>query len=244
MISCIIIRLSSFGDYSNIIYNNENLLKLLNKFDGTDFLPRIVQEMLPDASISTRIQLSSPSGANIITILSTRIDIEFASNRKEGFTKVELKELKDKSVQYLNWVYKAFSDVIQDANRMAWFVTNMLFEIDDTEKIRYREKYLKNVEFYSNDMTDEFCVRYSARKAYSDDCFCDDFNVITTINKWNSSIGFTQVDGYKIEFDINTLSENKRNRFNSSNFGLFTDAAVVYQNKLEEDFINEYRTQL
>lgn len=241
MVSSIFIKLSSFGDYSDITYNNEYLMRVLNEFSGTDFLPGVAQEILPDSTISSRIQLRSPSGSDIITILSTRIDIEFASDRKEGFTKKEQSEIKNKGTQYLKWIYDAFKDIIPDANRMAWFVTYMLFEIDETEKIHFRDKYLKTTNFYSSDMTDEFGVRYSGRKSYKDASFSDDFNIITTINKWNSSVGLNQVDGYKIEFDINTIKENKKNRFNNSSFELFVNAAIHYQEKLEEDFINVYR---
>lgn len=241
MVSSIFIKLSSFGDYSDIIYNNEYLMRVLNKFSGTDFLPGVAQEILPDSTISSRIQLRTPSGSNIITIQSTRIDIEFASDRKEGFTKEEQLDIKNKGTLYLNWIYDAFKDIIQDANRMAWFVTYMLFEIEESEKIYFRDKYLKTVNFYSSDMTDEFGVRYSGRKSYKDDSFADDFNIITTINKWNSSVGLNQVDGYKIEFDINTIKENKKNRFNNSSFELFVNAAIYYQENLEEDFINAYR---
>ena len=91
------------------------------------------------------------------------------------------------------------------ANRVAWFVSYVLFEIDDDEKQEYINRFLKKPTFYQSNCTDDLLVRFSGRSEYNLAGRKEIINVITTISRLLSSPGAPiEVDGYKIDFDINT----------------------------------------
>lgn len=138
----------------------------------------------------------------------------------------------------LSTVYQLFDEVIPMANRVAWFVSYVLFEIDDDEKQEYINRFLKKPTFYQSNCTDDLLVRFSGRSEYNLAGRKEIINVITTISRLLSSPGAPiEVDGYKIDFDINTWQENRKNRFDCSNIENFISVACEYQNNLEADFI-------
>ena len=138
-------------------------MKVIGAFKSQDFLPNVVSEMLADGSISQRIQLRNTSGSLSITILSERVDIEWSAGRKEGFSEDEKKSLQSDLYQMLNMVYQVYDEVIPAANRVAWFVSYVMFEIDDDEKQEYIDRFLKKPKFYQSNSADDLLIRFSGR---------------------------------------------------------------------------------
>lgn len=238
MVSNISYKLSAFADYTNISCTSENIMKIISAFKGIDFLPNVISEMLSDGNVSQRIQLRIASGGLSVTILSERIDIELSSGRKEGFSADEKKSLQKELYQMLSTVYQVFDEVIPIANRVAWFVSYVLFEIGDNEKQEYINRFLKKPAFYQANSTDDLLVRFSGREESLIAGRKENINVITTISRLLSDPGApVEIDGYKIDFDINTWQENRKNRFDCPNIEDFIAVAYGYQNKLEADFI-------
>ena len=91
---------------------------------------------------------------------------------------------------------------------------------------------------FQSNSADDLLIRFSGR---GENCIAEHkeiINVITTISRLISSPGAPiEVDGYKIDFDINTWQGNRKNRFDCSNIEDFITVACEYQNKLEADFI-------
>lgn len=138
----------------------------------------------------------------------------------------------------LSTVYQVFDEVIPIANRVAWFVSYVLFEIGDNEKQEYINRFLKKPVFYQANSTDDLLVRFSGREESLIAGRKENINVITTISRLLSDPGApVEIDGYKIDFDINTWQENRKNRFDCPNIEDFIAVAYGYQNKLEADFI-------
>lgn len=161
-----------------------------------------------------------------------------SSGRKEGFSDDEKKSLRSEIYQLLKTVYQLFDEVIPIANRVAWFVSYVLFEIGDNEKEEYINRFLKRPAFYQSNSTDDLLVRFSGRDESSIAGHLETINAITTISRLISVPGAPiEVDGYKIDFDINTWQENRKNRFDYPNIENFIAVACEYQNKLEADFI-------
>ena len=50
-----------------------------------------------------------------------------------------------------------------------------------------------------------------------------------------------EVDGYRIDFDINTWQENRKNRFYNEDIKAFVEKSIAFQKCLEEDFIYEFK---
>lgn len=109
---------------------------------------------------------------------------------------------------------------------------------DDEKKSLRSEIYQLLKTVYQSNSTDDLLVRFSGRDESSIAGHLETINAITTISRLISVPGaLIEVDGYKIDFDINTWQENRKNRFDCPNIENFIAVACEYQNKLEADFI-------
>lgn len=240
MIAHIFTRLSSFADYRVLEYSNENIKRIVDSFRAVDVVPSMVSESVQFREQLPRIQLMSLRFPLFITILTQRIDISVSATAKDGFSDVERSEQKHNLPFYLESILNLFSDKIPLANRLAWFNTYMYFDIDEIEKMSFKQKCLKETKFFSKHPTDDFSARFSSREECTQ--MQEQFNVLMSVNKifTHGPEKFT-VDGYKIDFDINTLQENQKNRFQGQDCYIFAEAATMYQSQLEGEFINVYR---
>ena len=101
---------------------------------------------------------------------------------------------------------------------------------------------MKPISFYESNATDEFMVRYSGREKVQLDNFEETLNILTTITRFLANQGTNvEIDGYKIDFDINTWQKNRKNRFDGNTVISFVEKATEFQEKLEADFINVYK---
>ena len=242
MIANISYKLSAFADYTDISYTSENVLKIITALKEMDLLPGVVQEILVDGNASRRIQLTSVNGDLVVTIFSSRIDAEITSLNKSGFADKERKELIPQLCGIIRTLFEVFGETIPIANRLAWFVSYVNFEIDAEEKKSFREAFLKPISFYESNATDEFMVRYSGREQVQLDNFEETLNILTTITRFLANQGTNvEIDGYKIDFDINTWQKNRKNRFDGNTVISFVEKATEFQEKLEADFINVYK---
>ncbi len=142
-------------------------------------------------------------------------------------------------------IEETFVDEIQTANRLAWY-TDFDFG-DENEKVKFKNKFLKENDFYETlTPSSEFMVRYAGRKETSICNSREVFNIITTIENWKEDQGLNVAkiassDGYKIGVDINTIWENKKNRFSVQHYDEFMKIAVDLQNSVKESFLHEYQ---
>lgn len=237
MLSNISYKFSTFADYSNIMYSQDNIRILMDAFRADDFLPGMVNQIAPDARIPQRLQLSSANQLCRITILNERIDMEIYSDQKSGFAKEKVDEIRQLMVESMQKIYKAFEASIPDAYRLAWNVSYVYFEVSQEEMMQFRSRFLKDPSFYQENATDEFVARFAGRISREIAGRPEMHNVLTTIERLfpTPGIGY-QVDGYKIGFDINTHQANRKNRFADTDFKEFMDGAYRIQNHLEDDF--------
>lgn len=240
MLSNISYKFSTFADYSNIMYSQDNIRILLDVFGDNDFLPGMVNQIAPDARIPQRLQLSSANQLCSITILNERIDMEIYSDQKSGFPKQNIVEIRQLMAESMQKIYKAFEISIPDAYRLAWNVAYVYFEVSQEEMMQFRSRFLKDSSFYQENATDEFIARFAGRVSKEIGGRPEMHNVLTTIERLfpTPGIGY-QVDGYKIGFDINTHQANRKNRFTDIDFKEFITGAYQIQNQLESDFFGD-----
>ena len=242
MIANVLYRFSIFADFQFITYNKQNIIKLLKVFDNEEFLPSVIQELLPTGVIAQRIQLIAKDGFSSITFLSERIDIQIIASRKEGFNNVEIKSNKDLLANYMKTIYDVFSDVIPEANRLAWIVDYVNFELTSEQKSLFKNRFQKELPFFKEGETEDMLIRYSAKKRSSVNNKEEVFNVITTIGKWLTNPQTElEIDGYKIEYDINTDGNNKKNRFDKESFDDFISKASAFQEEMNKEFVYNER---
>ena len=240
MMSHVLMRLSSFADYDSLSYSNKHIKKIFDFFSDVELLPNIIPEISQNGMSSPRMQLKVSNFPIIITILTNRIDIDIFSNNQEGFNEEEKSYFNKEILKYMKDIIKCFSNEIQFANRLAWFVSYIYYEISEEDKLNFKNKYLNKTNFFNENETDDFNVRYCSRR--TNELIHEHFNIIMSISRLSTiSPQNVIIDGYKIDFDINTIHENKKNRFSEHDYDEFLKVVLKYQEELEGEFINVYK---
>lgn len=240
MISNITYRLSCFSDYSLLAYNKKDVIAILEKFDELDLAPTIAQEIQQDGTVSQRMQFLANGGSVFIAIHSDRIDIQLTSNDKAGFSCDKAEQVKNDLCKYMSRLFEVYSDRISDSYRIAWFTSYIYFEIDKKQKEVYRNKFIKELPFFMENRLDEFLARYGARRSVDIGGNLENLNIIATIQQYATNMGPDKVvDGFKIDYDINTWQFDKRNRFSPKAFEPFSDAALKLQKELDKEVLPE-----
>lgn len=125
---------SCFGDYSKIVYNNENVIKVLRSFDDLNLVPTNIVESRPNLELNQRLSFASLDGLFGISIFSERIDIRRTSNKRNGFDEEEIDLLSKELIDCLIRIRDIFSDGILAPYRLVWFVSYVIFEMTEEEK--------------------------------------------------------------------------------------------------------------
>ncbi len=238
MVSNITYRLSAFSDYSLIAYNKDDVIKILSDFTDVILTPVVISEMLTGNTVSQRMQFLAQNGLLIITIFSERIDIQITSNRKDGFQPEEVEDVKQKIGQYMNLILNVFSDRVSPPHRLAWFTSYVYFEQSDEEKNAYRNKFLKELNYFKTNRLDDTIARFGARRTVEICGREETLNVLLTINRHILDQGTDmEVDGYKADYDINTWQGNRVNRFSIDDIKDFIEQAFIQQKALNEEVL-------
>lgn len=241
MVSNIVYKFSAFADYGNISFSQQNMNLLMETFADRELIPAMVNEVTGDGRSMSRLQLATADRLLCISVMSGRIDIQIASDKKGGFDGGQQAQLKAVMADCMGKIYRVFDEIIQESYRLAWDVTYVYFEIDEQERLAYRNRFLQEVPFYKEGYTDEFVAQYVGRREEEIHGRKEWMNVLTTIDRWFPGTGVgnvATVDGYKIEFDINTDHNSRKNRFAGESFGQFIEAAAEIQKELEESFFH------
>lgn len=240
MLSNISYKFSAIADFSSIQYNQDTLLKLLQGFEGENWVPNMMQMPTPNGYVTGGgIQLFSEQNNRNITLMPNRFDVQWSAEQKQGFVIEEQETAFREMPEQMKRLYGILGDGIPEAMRLAWDVVYAYFEIDEETRKQFRSRFLKDTSFYAEHAVDEFAANYVARTEADIAGSKENINVVTNMNRWfpEAGMGF-RVDGYRIEFDINTDQWNKKTRFAPEMFGEFVAKAVEIQRLLEKEVLD------
>ena len=246
MFSNVIYKLSTFSDYSSISYNQDDTFTFIKSLSDFNLVPSIYQEILPNGSLSRRLHFLGNNGL-LIMINSGRIDIQLTSDKKEGFDKEAISSIKEIFIKIYNCIFSLWGEIVSNPNRLAWYTSCVYFEITENQKADYRNRFLKEISFFKEDRLDDIKIgsgQYNKKgeeiKIYKYQDLNEKINIITTINRIEENLDSdAPIDGYRIDYDINTWQNNKRNRFSCENIETFMNISTDLQQKLDEEFLHE-----
>ena len=232
-------RLAAFGDFSRLDYNKENLFAVMNTF-SEPVTPRIVQEQHPDGTVKQRMQIILKNGMAMMTIGSGCIDIQYTTNKKAGFTSNELPAIRKDMSDAIEKVFMAFSNQASKPCRLAWNTTYMCFDMTDEERETYRNKFLHEPDFFRENRTNDTMIRYGCQKTVMINDKEEKMNAIVTVgdNGFDLGAGIT-VNGYKIDYDINTWQGDRNYRFDPEDFSAFVEKSAEIQKEMDEEMLPE-----
>lgn len=236
MFANIAYRFTAFADYSVLSFSQERMTSMFKAFEDFSLIPSIVPDVISDIN-SPRMRFITDTGLSI-AMMSERIDIEIVSKKREGFSESEKDKAASTLLQCIERIYNTFSLIIQDADRLAWGASFVYADISREDKEKFRDRFLKPISFYDGIITDEFNVQYCGRKPVllNNSLGEEKINILTSVSNYYGTL--SNIDGYLVMFDINTIPENKKNRFNIEGFKIFIDKARKIQKEAGVNFIN------
>ena len=238
MISNITYKLSTFSNYSFLSYNKNDVIKVLSVFDDPTLAPGTMQEIHFDGVVSQRMQFVAQNGLFVMVINSDRIDISLTSNEREGFSKAKIPEIVEELTKSMEKLFSVFEDRVSIPNRLAWNTSYVYFDISEDEKKLFRARFLKDLEFFENSRLDDTVIRYAGQREAIIENQLEKINVLATINSYVTDPGTEiEINGFRIDYDINTWQGNRLNRFHSPGIKEFVDKAVLLQNELNNEIL-------
>lgn len=217
MVSNVMYKFSVFGDFSQLKYSSDNMKKLLDVKAEKILIPNVISQAGLSGTVEQRMQLVSTDHTIIISVLQERIDVEIYSDKQTGFGSEHFRKIVLQLVELMRQIHLVFQEEISDATRMALVARYVYFDISDEIKAGFRDRFVNTLDFYKDKMTDEFFVNIVGNITYKINNKDEVMNVVTVITRLFPSQGIgvdIPVDGYQIDFDINTMPQNKENRFN------------------------------
>ena len=237
-IANIMYKLICFANYNDLDYNKEDVIKILGAFDDPTIAPSVVSEIRVDGVVKQRMQFTAQNGLFSITINSGRIDIQLTSNDKLGFVSDKLPEVRNYLIESLAKLYTIFDSRAPIPHRLAWNTSYVYFEISQDEKNAYRNKFLRELEFFKENRLEDTLIRYAGQREATISAEREKINVLATINSYITDPGTEiEVNGFKIDYDINTWQGNRRNRFEVGSFSEFVERATEIQKALNEEIL-------
>ena len=119
-----------------------------------------------------------------------------------------------------------------------WFTSYVYFEQTEEEKKKYRNKFLNELEFFKEGRLDDINAVYAARRDIRIGEREERLNVLTTISRYLAGVGTDkEVDGFQIDYDINTWQGNRKNRFSAEEIEEFISGSFDIQNSPNKEIL-------
>ena len=238
LVANIMYKLLTFANYSMLSYNKEDVNKILNIFDDVTIAPFVVTETRQDGISSQRMHFVSQDGLFVVQINTDRIDISLYSNQKEGFSDEERKDAQRNLITTITNLYDIFLKRASIPHRLAWITSYVYFDINDEEIKLFRQKFLKDLDFFKDTNVNDNIARYAKQDNIQINDNNERINILATINSYvSSNRPEFEVNGFKIDYDINTWQGNGANRFSISSIPQFIDCALIIQTELNKEIL-------
>ena len=143
--------------------------------------------------------------------------------------------------EVLHEIYQIYKSILPQAYRMAFVSSYVYHDVVDDKKKSFRDSFLCPLECYSNEKwLADFSARYVGICEIKIKEEAERVNLVTSIEPCVTPFisNSVQIDGYKIDIDINTWQGNKINRFNPSDYKKFIDETCVKRDEIKEVIFN------
>lgn len=240
MISNVSYVFSIFSDYSNLSYNQDDVDRILRKFKekDIDFVPLVFNEELQPSNTVKRMHFYCEKKLFLLALNYDRISFSFASAKKQGFSSEEITSLKKLLLDSIKLILSLIDDRTSLPNRLSWCTSYINCELNENEKNEFRKKFLRDISFFTKSPLDELVARYGANRNIKINGNEEKLNVIMTVaHNYLNFAKESPIEGYKIDYDINTWQGNKKGRFDFNNINEFIDKANLIQNELSKEVL-------
>jgi len=217
-------QINIFVNTDSIVPEPNIISKLLELFKNDGLIPSTIYEMGP-AGQTFRLRMSTTDNRWSIAFLSRNINIEHLGENEPQ--KDEMDNFLTTAKKLTN---KIFGYLGQKSNRLAFIVDFILKEMDQAKLESCYSKFFEPLPTYQKKSPFEWNNRSVSQEDISLAGTTEKMNVITEIKRMKAQIISKEKEIKKLErifiqYEINTIPENKETRFGVEQFGNFVDIA-------------------
>ncbi len=231
---------SVFVDADSITANAENITLLLKILNDEKLLPVSLQEPSITGGIP-RIAFATPSGERQLLLLGKRFDYTRLLGAEEGENwgdfSVFCREAGEKLITALNFFQRK-------AHRLAAVQEGLLADFPPKEMEHIAQRLFKFPPIFAQNAPFEWDWRSAAVISRTFSNVTEPTNTIATVKRWagkiikkdDGEIIQSHLDRIRVDFDINTVADNVKARFEESHIREFFKEVASWHDQLSSEF--------
>jgi hypothetical protein len=243
-----------FGSYASITPDLENVQYFVSELFKKEFVPSFFDEVsvkiatnkdLNQTTNTRRIALNKINGTWGVRLHSDRIEIEyknlpFLSSSSANAIGLNLEEFKKEAVEILSIIEKKFTN---RHNRIGIIITH---QIDSKSSNLLKKSSSKKLSTLESEEIVEWSQKVLIRKKYNINDKQETVNISKDIAQGKNILVINnnqiKIEDAILTFDINTIPENKDNRFDAATVQSFLDIANTLQKQLTQELSEELQS--
>ncbi len=230
---------SVFVDADSIIANAENITLLLRTLNDEKLLPVSLQEPSITGAVP-RIAFATPSGERQLLLLGKRFDytrLLVAEEMEEwGDFSIFCQQAGEKLITALNFFQRK-------AHRLAAVQEGLLHDLPKEELEKITQRLFKLPPVFAQNIPFEWDWKSAAIITRSFGNVTEPTNTIATVKRWTGKIIKkddgeviqSHLDRVRVDFDINTVADNVKARFEESHIRDFFKEAGSWHGRLSSE---------
>ncbi|MCG7344028.1 hypothetical protein MHZ92_07785 [Sporosarcina sp. ACRSL] len=226
----VLYQVNVFGEFIDIEPIPDNIMKLMPLLSNLQLMPNTIQEINPNYGLNplNRIAFTSANINFRVEINSDKIAIFQNSPNEKGISN-SLEDFLHNVEIVIDVILKAFSK----KGTRASLITDTLYLDFELEKLNaIYDKVSNPLDYFIENRPFEWTVRNVSRDEYGS----EQTNVILDIGRTQGSFNNSakRIDCISGKFDINTIFENKNERFDTESVREFLIYALEKRNSIQK----------
>lgn len=219
----------AFGNFKDIEYKTDIVLKLMELFQEYGLLPNSIQEFNPQISMSP---ISRPLFSTSDNLFSIEIGADRIIIRDENLN-TSLDQFIGDATVIIEKVFRTFD---KKASRVS-FLNEILFPKMEIEKLNSLNlKFINPLDFYKNSHPFEWHTSNISRSTIEVSDRSEVINIATGIGRAQGTMienhQEVRFDRIHLKVDINTIPENIETRLTADHIRAFLEAATTASNDI------------
>ena len=220
----ILLQVNIFFNSLNIIPDTSTFIKILELFKEEEFIPNTILELGPEGA-KPRLNMSSKDTRWNISFLQNYISLKYVCGPKDDNDNT-LKLFLPQSEKIAGKIFKYIG---QKSTRLALVFHAMLNEMTKEELESCYRKLFNPLPLYNDNAPFEWNNRSVSQVAISFENVSEKLNIITEIKRNQGQLlsnkDILEFDRIFLQYEINTLSENRETRFDIMHYTPFINVA-------------------
>lgn len=229
MLANISYKVSAFVDFTNLEAEPKTVIDILQEFNNYSMMPAVADAFEFGNMPVPKLAFAMERNQKKIMIFNDRIDFLSVANTEGGFTEEEVGQMTAEAADIMGRLFQKYE---RKAYRLAIYKEYMLFKLAKEKSSTFAKEKFGYIPYYRDSDIVECSSRVVARENIEVQAGKQELcNMITMISRvdFERMEGFQKImlDGFKLDFDLNTFQGNITPRFEG-------DAIISFCQKMNE----------